>query len=78
MLKIVALWLMSLVVVAVVASGLAFAQARQAEPRILSGSEFGFRLDGIGHDGQPMGTIMVRVAGKWVEAGYSTSFRRVN
>jgi hypothetical protein len=75
--KIVLLWLMSLVVLGAVASGWAFAQTRAADPSILSGSDFGFRLEGIARDGQPMGTIMVRVGDKWVEAGYSTPFERV-
>ena len=78
MLKIAVLWLVSLAVVAAIASGLAKAQGPDQYPRVISGNEFGFRMEGIAPNGQPMGTIMVRVGGKWVEAGYSTPYQRAN
>jgi hypothetical protein len=37
------------------------------DPLILSGSDFGFRVEGYGRDGQPLGRIVVRVDGRWVE-----------
>jgi hypothetical protein len=37
------------------------------EPLILSGSDFGFRVERYGRDGQPLGRIVVRIDGRWVE-----------
>jgi hypothetical protein len=67
----------SLVVVAVLASALAFAQAKP-EPRVLSGSDIGFRIEGMNRAGLPMGTLVVRIDGKWVETVPSPSFNRIN
>ena len=72
--KITVLWLVSLTVVAAMASAFASAQARQAQPQttpdIISGSDLGFRVDGTsaGRAGGPTGTLMIRVNGIWVEA----------
>ena len=46
------------------------------EPRVLSGSDFGFRIDGISRDGAPIGPIVVRVDGKWVSPQFQTGMRR--
>jgi hypothetical protein len=46
------------------------------EPRVLSGSDLGFRIDGIARDGAPMGTLVVRVDGKWVAPQFQSGMRR--
>ena len=48
------------------------------EPRVLSGSDLGFRIDGIGKDGAPIGAIVVRVDGKWVSPQFQAGLRRVS
>ena len=73
MIKIFALWMASLVVVvALIASALTTAQGNR-EPRILSGQDIGFRVDRMDHQGHPLGRLMVRVDGRWVEAGFAGS-----
>ncbi len=66
--RIVVLWLLSLLAVA----GLASSLTAQAQQTILSGSDLGFRVERMGTSGQPVGTLMVRVNGKWMEAGWAT------
>jgi hypothetical protein len=76
--KLMLLWFVSLVVVAGLASGLTFAQTRPlilqelANARILSGADIGFRVEGTNRTGEPVGRLMVRVNGNWVEPGWST------
>ena len=80
------------VVVLVSASGAWFAHAQvqpnnprpappvqvQPPPQIISGADFGFRVDGVGPDGKPTGRIVVRQDGKWVEVALaSTAVRRL-
>ncbi len=66
--RIAVLWALSLLVV----GGLASALTAQSQPTILSGSDVGFRVERVGTSGEPVGTLMVRVNGKWVEAGWAT------
>ena len=68
MTKSVLLWLVSLVATAVVTASITIAQTRPTEPRILSGTDLGFRIDGTDiRTGNPTGTLVVRIDGKWVE-----------
>lgn len=62
------------------ASGAAVAVAagQSNEPRVLSGSDLGFRVDGIAKDGAPIGTIVVRVDGKWVSPQFQSGLRRIS
>ncbi|HEU4688155.1 MAG TPA: hypothetical protein VFS23_07345 [Vicinamibacterales bacterium] len=70
MAKSVLLWLVSLVATAVVTASITMAQARPAEPRILSGTDVGVRIEGTDvRTGNPTGTLVVRIDGKWVEVG---------
>jgi hypothetical protein len=71
-----AVWLASLLVAAGIASALTFAQTRQGDARILSGADIGFRVDGKNASGDPVGTLMIRIDGKWVEAGFAPTIRR--
>lgn len=64
--KWIAMWLASLLVVAGVSAVLVRAQ----DSTILSGADLGFRVDRMRADG-PVGTFMVRINGKWVEAAFS-------
>jgi hypothetical protein len=51
--------------------------ARQAlEPRVLSGSDLGFRIDRIARDGVPVGALVVRVDGKWIAPQFQPALRR--
>ena len=63
------LWIASLLGVGVVT--FAQSQAKELrplrEPRVLTGGDIGFRVDGI-YGEMPTGTIVIRVNGQWVEA----------
>ena len=51
-------------------------QPSQGAPRILSGDNIGFRVDGIDpRTGLPTGTLMVRMDGEWVVASTMPSVR---
>ena len=36
-------------------------------PQIISGADIGFRVDGVGADGKPIGRIVVHQKGEWIE-----------
>jgi hypothetical protein len=85
--KWIALWLVSLAVVAGFTSALTRAQApsqvpppftSQAPPagRIVSGADIGFRVEGT-RDGRAVGTLVVRIDGQWVETAASVAPKRV-
>ena len=42
---------------------------------VLSGPDLGFRVDGFGRDGVPLGTLVVRVGGKWVAPHFQPGIR---
>jgi len=75
--KVALAWMLSLVAVGAIASVLTSAQVRLQTPgqpplmtegtTILSGSDVGFRVERT-QDGVPIGTLVVRVDGRWVEA----------
>ena len=37
-------------------------------PRVMTGADIGFRVEGIRGGNTPVGTLVVRVNGEWVEA----------
>jgi hypothetical protein len=85
--KWIGLWLMSVVVVAVLASALMRAQATPEElkrraqdqlpgSRIISGNDIGFRMEGTNQAGQPVGTLVVRIDGEWVATANKMSIQR--
>jgi len=41
------------------------------EPKIVSGPDVGFRVEGVGRKGEPVGRLVLRVNGEWVEAADS-------
>ena len=61
------LWALSLVIVATVAYAQARAYTRLPEPRIFTGADVGFRLEGM-HGEMPTGNLVIRVNGEWIEA----------
>jgi hypothetical protein len=52
------------------------AAGQSNEPRVLSGSDLGFRVDGTARDGAPIGALVVRVDGKWVAPQFQPVLRR--
>jgi hypothetical protein len=60
-------WVLSLVVVAAVTAGQAKAYRRLPEPKVMTGADVGFRVEGM-YGTEPAGTIVVRVNGQWVAA----------
>ena len=60
-------WLLSLIVIAGLASVLS-GQTNRSPARVFTGSELGFRLDGKDpQSGRPTGTFVVWMNGHWVE-----------
>ena len=51
--------------------------SQSSEPRVFSGSDLGFRVQGTTRDGAPIGELVVRVDGKWVSAQFQPVLRRV-
>jgi hypothetical protein len=47
-------------------------------PQIISGADFGFRVDSVAPDGTPVGKIVVHQKGEWVEVRLSISPRRIS
>ena len=50
----------------------------QPPPQIISGADFGFRVETVGPDGTPSGKIVVRQNGQWVEVRLTGSARRID
>ena len=44
--------------------------------KFLSGEDVGFRFDHLDRDGAAVGTLVLRVDGRWVEARFGASARR--
>jgi hypothetical protein len=75
--KVAILWALSLVVVSALSSS---AQTQRAErpgsslptvsPTVVSGSDVGFRIERT-QDGIPVGKVVVRVDGRWVDTAVS-------
>ena len=67
----------SLVIVSALTAALAVAQAQLPEPRVLSGDDIGFRVEGQDWSGNPTGTLVVRINDEWLEVGYAPVLRPV-
>jgi hypothetical protein len=78
--KWITLWLASLVAVAMLTSAVIFSQSRlpEREYRVLSGSDVGFRVEGTDPSGRPLGRLVLRINGEWVEVAWGPSTRRLN
>jgi hypothetical protein len=59
-------------------AGVAVAAVQSNEPRVLAGSDLGFRVDGMTKDGAPIGAIVVRIDGKWVSPQFQSGLRRIS
>ena len=68
----VVLWVASLVAVSVWAQ-----TPSQPEQKVISGSDFGFRVERMDRTGKPVGTLVVRMNGQWVEAGFAAGVSRI-
>jgi hypothetical protein len=70
-------WVASLIGVAVTVSAQAQAHAfiPLPEPRVMSGADVGFRVDGMTGE-VPTGTIVIRVNDRWVDAMIGGGRRR--
>jgi hypothetical protein len=67
----VAMWLASLAVIG------AWAQtAPQPDQKVISGADIGFRVERT-ERGTPVGRLVVRINGQWVEAGFAPGISRV-
>ena len=60
------LWVASLVAVATIARAQVYGINPLPEPRVVFGPDFGFRIEGE-QNGVPVGPLVVRINGKWVE-----------
>jgi hypothetical protein len=72
------IWFVSVAIVSAIASARTARQGGGTPdvPLILSSSDLGFRIDSF-KGGSPLGTLMVRVEGRWVEAGWAPKISRV-
>ena len=72
--------LLTVVVVMSLATAWAYAQApfgnRAVTPTVLSGPDVGFRVEAQ-RAGTPVGRIVVRINGQWVEAEFGSSVRQL-
>lgn len=74
-----------LAVAASFAGGLTYAQApfgprdpQAPPPRVLSGNDLGFRVEGPGRDGRSVtGKFVVRIDGEWIEVVESGGVKRL-
>ena len=66
-LTVAVLWVLSLFVVASIVKAQSYQIQPLPEPRIVSGADFGLRIEGD-QNGTAIGTLVVRVNGKWIEA----------
>ena len=77
------------VAIGILGAGL-WARAQQVQPnnprvspnvqppaQVISGADFGFRVDSYAQDGTPQGRIVVRQNGQWVEVGITGGVRRL-
>ena len=75
MTRVVLFWLASLVAVAAVTATFTRAQARRDVPRVVSGDDVGFRVEGTDPSGHATGMFMVRLNGQWVPVSSMPSVR---
>ena len=70
-------WIVTLVGLVVAVLGVwASAQAPEQAPVVISGGDIGFQVESR-QGGIPVGRLVVRVDGRWVEAQFSTGVRRL-
>jgi hypothetical protein len=67
MVALAVLWVASLLVVATITQAQVYQINPLPEPKLVLGPDFGFRIEGE-QNGVPVGPLVVKVNGKWVEA----------
>ena len=73
------LWFASFVAAALTSAMLAQNRLpNRVPPRILSGSDIGFRVERTDPSGRPVGTWLLRIDGDWVEISPEPIVRRLN
>jgi len=70
---VVVLWIVSLLGVGAITHAQSQAKEfrRLSEPRVMTGGDVGFRVEGT-YGEMPTGTLVIRVNGQWVEAMVGT------
>ena len=74
-------WICAIAVLTMVfAAGALWAQPKnvQPPPQIISGADFGFRVDTVAADGTVNGRIVVHQNGQWVEVRLTGGVRRLD
>ena len=66
-LSLAVLWVLSLFVVASVVKAQVHQIEPLPEPRVVSGADVGFRIEGD-QNGTAVGTLVVRIKGRWIDA----------
>ena len=46
-----------------------------SEQKVISGGDLGYRVERMDRTGKPIGTLVVRIDGKWIEAGFAVGVR---
>jgi hypothetical protein len=50
--------------------------SQPVNPTVVSGPDIGFRIEGVRGD-TPVGTLVIRVNGQWVEADFGSGVRKL-
>ena len=66
MARLVLFWVGSLMALALVTTTLTLAQVRREVPRVVTGADLGFRVEGTDPSGNATGVFVVRLNGEWV------------
>ena len=74
--RVIALMAFAVAAMSAWASALGQPQQRVVPPVVLSGPDVGFRVDAYKGD-TPVGRLVVRVDGQWVEAQFATGVTRL-
>ena len=69
--------LVVLVVVGLLASVVVPAQVSRTQPRVISGGDLGFRVTGTDTQRRPIGALVIRVNGEWVEPAEQVGPKRL-
>jgi hypothetical protein len=71
------LWILSLALTAGIASVVTAQVNRSTTPEIVTGGDLGFRVEGTDYrTGKPVGRIVIRRNGEWVDVGDVVDARR--
>jgi hypothetical protein len=68
MARLLTVWLLSLAVMAAVASTMT-AQRNPGFPRVVTGEDVAFKFEGLDRNGKALGSWLIRIDGEWREVG---------